>query len=89
MSKVRAPELKGEGFPVVPQLGPMHWALIGVIISGPVAEAATGQFVFVHQSTSVFSLLLGVPAALGLPESSFYLSSQLECQRALFLNTVP
>lgn len=71
MSKVRAPELKGKGFPAVLQPGPVHWALIEVIISGPVAEAAAGQFVSAHQSISACSLLLGVPATLGLSEGGF------------------
>lgn len=71
MSKVRALELKGEGFPAVLQPGPMHWASIRAIISGPVAEAAAGQLVSTHQSISACSLLLGVPAVVGLSEGGF------------------
>lgn len=65
MSKVRSPELKGEGFPAGLQPGPVHWALIGAIISGPVAEAAAGWFVSAPKasvlapSSSVFQLRSG------------------------------
>lgn len=61
MSKVRAAELGGEGFPAVLQPGPLNGASIGEIISGPVAEAAAGQFLCPpkHQK-----LLLPSPPAL-------------------------
>lgn len=71
MSKVRAPVLKGEGFPAVLQPGPVHWTSIGAIISGPVAEAAAGQFVSGHQSISAHSFLPGVPTTCGLSEGGF------------------
>lgn len=63
--------LKGEGFPAVLQPGPVHWASIGAIISGPFAEAAAGQFVSGHQSVGAHSFPPAVPTTCGLSEGGF------------------
>lgn len=64
MSKVRAAELGGEGFPAVLQPGPLNGALIGEIISGPVAEAAAGQFLCPPKHQKLLLPSLPSPPAL-------------------------
>lgn len=64
MSKVRAAELGGEGFPAVLQPGPLNGASIGEIISGPVAEAAAGQFLCPPKHQKLLLPSLPSPPAL-------------------------
>lgn len=91
MSKVGARELKGEGIPAVLQPGPLHWALIGVITSGPAAEAATSHLVSALQRKHQCLL---PPPPLG-PSHALVLRGWLlgiftaGASEGVFLNTVP
>lgn len=71
MSKVGAPEQKGEGFPAVLQPGPVHWALIRALFLAQLQKLPLARFVSAHQSIGACSLLLQVPALFGFPESGF------------------
>lgn len=90
MSKVGAQELKGEGIPAVLQPGPVHWALIGMIISSPVAEPATGQLVSDLQRKHQ-CLLPPPPGPSHILALGGWLLGILTAgaSEGLFLNTVP
>lgn len=59
------------GIPSSPAAWPHALDIDRMVISGPAAEATTGQFVSAHQSIGACSLLLQVPAQFGVLEGGF------------------